>query len=702
LKYLIFYILLILPLTVLSQSTGWCIRGIVLDSEEGLPVSSAHITSIDGKIGTVSDVKGHFELCGLTSDTASVFIGHTAFERQRITVAKAQNAQLIVKLLLKVYSTQEVQIQGRKNEIVRNYIPGKLSLKKDDILNLPAFMGSPDVLRGLQLLPGMQSVSEGNSGIYVRGGSPGQNYVLFDDMELMNPTHLMGMYSVFNPLLTNRVDFYKGNAPVHLSSRLSSSIIVNTYDQRPDSSNWAGNIGNIITNLTYNGQTSNKKWYFSSGIRRSYLDVLKYMARPLIKDDNNYFEQNAYTFYDWNGKLRYHNVRNSVQLSWYLGQDDFQMDNPRSHLQSHSKWGNRGLSLLWKKSIHPDLVMENSIAYASYFSNFGADVPDGRMRFETDYRQINAKSFYSLSREKHLIRWGLNLTVYDVVPQNIEVSNYSSEEVIVDEYQSAASKLFFSDHVQFNDSWSVYGGAALNVYRLLNTERDEQSLANKSAFQLVPNVTLTLNYNRSTNNSYKWSYAYNSQNIHLASIASIPLPSDIWMPATPQLPIEKSHQITFGYFKSYPAKNLQWGVEGYGKYMDNQLLIKLNTNQGEVESFEDNFYRGQGLAYGSEVYINKDTRPLSYTVSYTLGWVQQQYDEINGGKWHDAKYDRRHDLNIQAVYKLNERMDLGAVFIYATGNKATLPTGRYWLMGNIANDYAVSYTHLTLPTTPYV
>ncbi|WP_439185193.1 TonB-dependent receptor [Carboxylicivirga taeanensis] len=687
-KYLFLYSFLLLPIVALAQQSDWCIKGVVVDREDGLPVPAAHITALDGKIGTVSDVEGRFELCGLMEGTVGLSVGHTAFEQQVLKVDTKSTAQLIIKLRLKIYSTAEVEVKGQQNTIVKQYIPGKLSLKKDDILNLPAFLGSPDVLRGLQLLPGMQSVSEGNSGIYVRGGSPGHNYVLFDNIELMNPTHLMGMYSVFNPLLTNRVEFFKGNAPVHQSSRLASSIIVHTYQQKPDSSNWAGNIGNIITNLTYNGQSANKKWYLSTGIRRSYLDVLKYIAQPFLSEEDNYFEQNAYTFYDWNGKLRYHSGRNSLQLSWYMGQDDFQMDNAKNSLQSESKWGNQGASLVWKNSLQPHLLMENTLAYSAYFSNFGAEVPDGRMRFETDYEQISVKSTFSLSRENHLLRWGCGVTLYDVVPQNIELSNFNTAEVIVDDYRSTSAKIFISDQAQLSDHWSVYGGVALNLYRMLHAGRAENSLATDKAVQVVPNVTFSINYDPYVNSSYKASYAYNSQNIHLASIASIPLPSDVWMPATAALPMETSHQLTVGYFKSYPDKQMQWGVEAYGKYMDNQLLLKLNTNQDEVESFEDNFYKGQGIAYGSEVYINKEAQPFSYTLSYTLGWVQQQYDGINAGKWHDAKYDRRHDLNIQTVYRCNKRIDFGAVFIFATGNKATLPTGRYWMMGNIANDYA--------------
>ncbi|MBR8538289.1 TonB-dependent receptor [Carboxylicivirga sediminis] len=686
-KHLFLLIFLLLLTNVFAQPTAWCIKGGVFD-EADIPVPSVHITTLDGKKGTVSDAEGRFELCGLAGDSVILLIGHTAFERQRLVVYKDRNKELEIYLTLKTYSTKEVQIKGQQNAIVSNYIPGKLSLKKKDILNLPAFMGSPDVLRGLQLLPGMQSVSEGNSGIYVRGGSPGQNYVLFDGIELMNPTHLMGIYSVFNPLLTEHVDFYKGNAPIHLSSRLASSIIVDTYHQKIDSSNWAGNIGNIITNLTYNGQSANNKWYFATGIRRSYLDVLGYMARPFLSDEENYFEQNAYTFYDWNGKVSYQSGRNQVQLTWYVGQDDFQMDNPKHQLESHSKWGNWGTAMQWKHTIQLGFMMEHTISYSSYFSNFGASIPDGTMHFDTDYSQVKLQSGFSMVADKHFLRWGSDFTFYNIIPQQLEVSNISSADAVIDEYKSLAIRPYISDYYTFSDSWSLYAGLGFNAYKLMHSGRNGKTTRKDNGVQMAPNIILTLNYNRSRHASYKWSYAYTTQDIHLASVASIPLPSDIWMPASEALPLEASHQLTAGYFKSYTDKKLQWGIELYGKYMHHQLLVKLNQNQSETERFEDNFYLGQGLGYGSELYLSSSDEKLSYTLSYTLGWVHQQFDDINSGRWHDAKYDRRHDLNLQASYKLNKRLDLGAVFIFATGNKATLPTGRYWLMGEIASDYS--------------
>jgi len=674
--------------TVNAQSDAWCLTGQVIDKDRGEAIPAVHITIADGRKGCVSDVNGKFSLCGITQDTIRITVGHTAFENKQLTVSKLQAKDLIVRLNFKVYSTKEVQIKGASTSIVKSYIPGKLTLKKAEILAVPAFMGSPDVLRGLQLLPGMQSVSEGNSGIYVRGGSPGQNYVLFDDIELMNPTHLMGVYSVFNPLLTDKVEFYKGNAPIHQSSRLASSIIVSTRNNKEDESNWAGNIGNIVTNLTYNGLSKNKKWYFSTGIRRSYLDVLSYMAKPFLKDDENYFEQNNYTFYDWNGKLRYRSGKNTLALTWYLGQDDFQMESKKNAITSFSQWGNQGMALSWKHLIKPSLSMKNNVDYSGYNSDFGANTAEGNMRFKTDFQQIRFRNDFTYEHDQHLMRWGGELIRYHITPQNIEVSEFESSQMKLNNYTSLAVKLYYSNHYQINERWSVYGAVALNYYQLRTTETEEGTIAEADQGIWTPNGTASLNYHPTKASSFKASYAYNSQNIHLASIASIPLPSDVWMPSTANLPPEQGHQMTMGYFKSWPEKQVQFGVEGYAKVMDNQLLLKVNVDQVEVESFEDNFLKGEGRAYGSEFYFKKQAGKVNYTLGYTLGWTQQRFSAINNGHWHDAKYDRRHDLNALATYQLNKRIDFGAVFIFASGNKATLPTGRYWLMGSIANDYA--------------
>lgn len=691
-KFVAFTSLLLFFVSLVAQNKTWCISGTITNTQNQSPIPAVHVSTSDLKTGTISDETGHFQLCHLSTDTVEILIFHTSFEKQLITILRKDNKELNIELVTKAYQTDEVTVTGRGSAIVKNYIPGKLTLKKSDIISAPAILGTPDVVRSLQLMPGIQSVNEGNQGIYVRGGSPGQNYILFDDIVLMNPSHLMGIYSVFNPLLTDQVEFFKGNAPIHLSGRLASSIIVSTRHQKEPDYNWAGNLGNISTNLTYNGQSKNGKWYFASGIRRSYIDAIKYLAKPFLNEEENYFAKNDYNFYDFNGKIRYRSGRHTLSLAWYKGQDRFLFRN--KGINSESKWGNEGASLLWQLYLSPSLVMKNSIGYTGYSSLFSADFEAEHLQFKTDYKHYKFNNEFILNTNDHLIRWGLSSTRYRVAPQDLDVSVFSDVRTAYNRFNSIASKIHVSDHYQLSDKWSIYAGTALEHYALLGPYSYEKTDETETVGQgdivdqkLLVNAVVSLSYFPSASTSIKGSYAYGSQNMHLASIASIPLPSDIWTPSTRLLPPEQGHQVTLGYFREVASANLEYGIEAYGKKMENQLLLKVNVNHEDIQNFEDNFFAGEGYAFGAEFYLKGEKGPLRSTLSYTLGWARQRFPSVNDGEWFDAQHDRRHDLNVLCTYQLNDKWDMGAVFIFATGNKATLPTGRYWLMGNIANDY---------------
>ena len=691
-RYLLFFVLLFFVSTHgVAQNNEWCISGVILDSESKQPIASVHVALADMAQGCVSDGYGKFKLCCSTKDSVLLQFFHTSYNQYRKIIESDSSNNIKIYLTTQKYQTEEVIIKSNSSSMVKGIIPGKIELKQKEILLTPAILGAPDLVRTLQLLPGIQSVNEGNSGIYVRGGSPGHNYIVFDDIELMNPSHLMGIYSVFNPLLVDKVDFYKGNAPIHQSSRLASSIIVKTKNKGDQSYNWAGNIGNISSNITYNGTSKNKKWYTNIGFRRSYLEVIQTLAKPLMSDEINYFESNHFNFHDFNGKIRYKSGANTLALSWYKGKDDFEFSNPNGDVDLNNQWGNEGISLVWNHMFMPNLSMKNTVSYSGYLSSLKIDFMDQNLKFDTDYKHLQFKSDFTLQKNKHLIRWGSHLTHRYISPQDIDISLNTNTRNSFNSYEHLMAKLLASNHFTYSEKLEFYVGAAVEYYSQLDKEMDynvDMALNNKlDKDEIFLNGVFTVNYKLSPNTSIKGSYSYISQNIHLTSVASIPLPSDIWMPATQNVPAEQGHQFTLGYFKELSKYGIEYGIEGYGKLLENQVMMKVNVDDEETKSFEDSFFGGKGKAFGSEIYIKKTGDKLNANISYTLGWVRQKFKEINEGKWHDAKYDRRHDLNVLCSYKLNSRIELGGVFIFATGNKATLPTGRYWLMGNVANDY---------------
>ncbi len=686
-----FILLLLLSIDLYSQRDKIEITGIISDEESGQNIPFVHVFIKNLNTGTTTDENGKFSIRIPFSDSIEIQLFHTAYEQKIIFIKPPNVYNTKVYLKPKIYETDEIKVQGKNSSITKEIIPGKLQLQQKDILLTPTLLGEPDLIRTLKLLPGIQSVNEGNSGIYVRGGSPGQNYITFDEIELMNPSHLMGIYSVFNPFLVDHVDFYKGNAPIQFSSRLASSIIVKTFNHKTDSTNWYGNIGNLSSNISYQGKSKNQKWYTNIGLRRSYLEGIQWVADKLITDQNNYFTKNHFAFYDFNGKIKYSTPKSTITLAWYKGRDDFDYSNSERIIQMNNKWGNEGASLSWNYICNSGLSIHNSLSYSKYFSSLHIFFAEQDLNFDTNYQHMKHKIEFSTEKKSHLLRFGIHSTYRNTSPQNLDLDLNTSTGTTFYTYKHFTSKLFMSDEYKLTNNIKLYVGGSVQYYKTLDinhssTENpDESSELNYT--DLLANLVFTFNYKLSPTSSIKGSFSHTEQDIHLASVASIPLPSDIWMPATESLPQEKGEQYTLGLFGEKHNGSIQYGLEAYAKHLHNQLVYNVNYQSTETSSFESNFFHGEARAYGVEVFLKKTSQKFNTNISYTLGWAQQRFNDINNGIWHDAKYDRRHDLNILCNYILNKKIDFGLVFIFATGNKTTLPVGRYWMMGDIANVY---------------
>ncbi len=682
--------LLQLSVCTVAQNEGSILKGYVYDNTQKEAIPNVHVMISETQNGTITDSNGHFELLYNRAEYVKLIFFHTSFEIDTVLVNAAKSEELEVYLNEKQYLKKEITIKANQQSFVKGIIPGKITLKQAEVLSTPTLFGEPDLVRTLQLLPGIQSVNEGNSGIYVRGGSPGQNYVVFDGIELMNPSHLMGIYSVFNPFLVDNVSFYKGNAPMRYSSRLASSIIVNSFDQKQGDYNWALNIGNINSNISYQANSKNKKWFTSMGYRRSYIEGIQAVAGLFIDDKDNYFTANTFNFYDFNGKIKYKDAGLDLTLTWYKGGDVFSYEKAGNQIDIGNDWGNEGISLQLKSMINTSLLMNTNLSYSGYSSDLKLGIVDQDLSFKTDYGQFKVNTEFLYQIQQHSVRFGANVSRRTIMPQNLDIALNSNTDKLNSEYMHQIYEGFVSDEFRLFPRLEVYLGYSGQLYDLVDKNTsgfsgDEVTTPDKLKFHHKGMVSL--NYELQNNGAIKASLNYLTQNIHLTSIASIPLPSDVWMPATDKVRAEESTQITLGYFKSNDSNNFEYGIEGYGRMQHNQLVLNLNVKGEEIDDFEDSFFVGESVAYGTELYIKKTSDKFNTNLSYTLGWVKQRFDELNNGKWHDAKYDRRHDVNLLCSYNINDRIDLGAIFILATGNKATLPVGRYWMMGNIANDY---------------
>lgn len=682
--FLLIVLGLIRCLSLYSITDTWQIAGTLIDKATDNPIAFAHIKLASGSIVT-SDTLGQFQIDQLQPDSVLLTITHTSYVTLQTVIYKQTLQRTTLQLTQKQFQTEEVKVTAQTPTLAQRDQTGIHTINQKDILKTPQFMGEADVLQTLKQLPGIQTANDGNSAIYIRGGTAGQNYVELDGIELLNPSHVMGIFSVFNPLLTHSVDIYKGTTPIHLNSRQSASILVKSPNN-PTQTHWNCNIGNVASNLTYNGLSANGKWYWHAGVRRSFTETFESVGALLLSDEENYFKQHKYRFYDCNAKLRYAGVNNSLELNFYKGSDKFDIN--RTNLSSLVSWGNMGASLLYQTHLGANLWLNSTLNYSEYSSNFSAYMPSGYIALSSEYNHLRSNISFLWHTQNHMLRWGFKATRYSFLPQKLNLSLFGAANNVNYKYHSFNGTLFFSDAITLTDKWTVYAGAELGYYDLFNIEQAQSATTTyptTNQYHISPQTSIT--YKPKPNLTVKAAYNFNKQFLHYATIAAIPIPSDIWMPATNNLNPEYGHQASVGIFKDLPKINGEVGLDIYGKRTYNQLILTVNTNNKEVNTFDDNFNIGEGYAYGCELFFKGKIHNLSSQISYTLAKVKQRYESLNHSDWFDAVHDRRHDLSITLSYPINKRIELNSAFTYATGNKATLPTGRYWMIGQIANDY---------------
>jgi len=585
---------------------------------------------------------------------------------------------------------KEVRVEDESQLRFRSTFAGSDLLKAKDIRSIPSFLGEKDVLRALRLLPGIQSVSEGNSGVYVRGGSAGHNLFLLDEMEILNPNHLMGLFSVFNPLSVGSLEVYKGNAPVQLQGRLASTVLVNSAEPDEKNSGLEFNLGTISSTLSLIRKSKDGRLSLVVGYRRSYLEALGMLASPFLKDENNYFRNNQYFFEDFNGKIGYHlNAKTNLSLSWYTGQDNFHFRDEVLQYNATTDWGNQSILLKLDRTLGAQQTFHSSIGYTNTHSGLSGQMLENSLNFSSYIEQYQWKNRLEIRRENHLIQSGVELFLQESTPVKMSMSYRSDTALQHHRFSNAGLVVFLGDHFKSPSGKTLwYGGlratanASLGPYSYGTTIVASDKIA-KIWWNVSP--VLSVSHFPQSGRSIKASFSMNEQNIHLSSLSSIPLPFDLWVPSTPRLQPETADQLTLGYYVSNDVLN--WSVEGYVKQMHHQQLFNVITDNTFSQGFEDQFLAGKGFSYGVDLTADKSWGIYSAKVRYSYARSFRSFPEVMDGEWFNDKYDRPHDFNLQFTAKPNETWDFSLLWTYASGCNLTLPSGRWWMSGMIMNDY---------------
>ena len=697
--------------TAIGQT--YTISGSVTDSASGETLIGAAVMDLRSGKGALTNDQGRFSLT-LKSDSVRLRVTYVGYQPIFEDLVLKSNQKRTFRMHSSV-ELKTVVVTSERVDNARSSQMSAISVPIEQLKSVPVLFGEADLVKALQLLPGVQSGSEGNSGFYVRGGGPDENLFLLDGVPLYNVSHMGGFFSAFNTDAVKNVTLYKGSFPARFSGRLSSVLDVTTNNGNDKQLHGSGSIGFISAKLNLEGPLKSERTTFSLSGRRTYADFL---LQPLVKrlaDRRQYKLRAGYYFYDVNGKLTHRfSDRSRLFASYYMGSDviytrirTLATDVQEQYLNFDTRWGNIVASARWNYELTPKLFMNITGAYTRYSNNVGVayetetlatdDADSQTSEFQMDY--LSKINDYSLRADfdftpnpDHLVKFGSSFIHHLFQPEvaSAHLNAYSAEVMnssfVIDTSVHSGSIRAEEITAYAEDDWSISESVKVNYGLNLSGF----SVENRFYPTLQPRLSGRVMLREGL--SLKAGYAYMTQFMHLLSTTSVSMPTDLWVPVTADIAPMRAHQVAAGLFYEISAIG-DFSVEGYYKQMHNLLEYKDGaTFWGSSESWEDKVVMGDGWAYGVELLMQRNFGNLTGWIGYTWSRTMRLFDrpgqELNDGNPFPAKYDRRHDLSIVLSYKINDRIDLSATWVYSTGNAATLSLQEYAQAQETANEYA--------------
>ncbi len=699
-RIILFFVLLTVSAICFAQR--FTISGYIEDKASGEKLYSANIYDLKTSQGSISNEYGFFSL-SLKSDSVDLVVSYIGYTAYNVKFFLDRDVQLSIKLD-PVIQLAEVVITDRKaDQVVKDVQMSIIEMPVNQIKKLPVFMGEADVMKTLQLMPGVQSGSEGSSGLYVRGGGPDQNLILLDGVPVYNADHLFGFFSVFNPDAISNVSLIKGGFPAPYGGRLSSVVDIRLKEGNMRKFTGEASIGTVASKFVFEGPIFKDKTSFIISARRTYIDVL---AAPVIAAINRAAGSSSqlragYFFYDANIKLNHtFSPKDRVFVSAYLGRDKAYVNDRDEYLYLDTintvrnntglYWGNITTALRWNHVFSKRLFANTTLIYSDYVFDTYMEYSEQRGNRRTasynyDYfsgiTDIGGKlDFNYYPTPKHEIRFGGNYLYHTFKPG---VSTYKQSLDTISLSQTFGNRAIYANeyYAYIDDNISVTGRLKANI----GVHYSGFFLKNKWYDSWQPRVSAR--YLASEKFSIKAAFTQMDQYIHLLTNSTIGLPTDLWLPSTDSIAPQRSYQGAIGFAYNYKDK-WDFQLEGFYKTMNNLIEYKEGASFFDIgEQWESKLEIGNGWSYGVEFLARKNIGKLTGWIGYTLSWSWRQFENLNFGEPFPYKYDRRHDISIVMLYKYSENIDFGATWVYGTGNAITLGVARYEDIGNIFEGY---------------
>ena len=670
------------------------VSGHIKDAETGEDLIGATVYIKQLKSGTTSNVYGFYAL-SLLPGNYTIQYSYIGFDTKEISLQLDKDITQNIELNVNNQQLEEVVITGKAvNENITQTEMSSISMDAKTIRQIPALMGEVDVIKAIQLLPGVQTIAEGSSGFSVRGGSMDQNLIQLDEATVYSASHLMGFFSVFNNDAIKDVKLYKGDIPASSGGRLSSLLDIRTKDGNSKKFSATGGIGTISSRLTLEGPiVKDKVSYLLSG-RRTYADIfLKLSSNPDMRDNTLYF-------YDFNGKVNWQaNENNRFYFSLYNGNDVFK--NPDFKMG----WGNQTATLRWNHLFSNNLFSNFTFVQSNF--NYSLGVPEGEansFEWTAQMKDYGIKGdFVHYLNEKNTIRFGGSAIYHRFHPGKAEgLGEDSFFDVYEVQHNNAVeSGLYVSNEQKIGSSFTLKYGIRFSHFQnvgsatIYNFDENYESVDSSTYksreffspyFGFEPRMGATYILNEVS--SIKASYSRTRQYVHLAQNSTAGTPLDVWFPSTPNVKPQIADQVAVGYFRNFLDNKIEGSVEAYYKYTQNAIDFKDHADMLLNREFEGELRFGEANAYGLEFLAKYNINKFSGWVGYTLSRTEKKIVGINNNKTYLAGHDKPHDLSIVFNYNPSKRISIGATWVYQTGSAVTFPTGKFEFGGKYVPIYS--------------
>jgi len=681
LKPLLLTLIFIISVFVDAFGQQFSLHGTVSDAINGETLIGVNIRVDQQALGVSTNSYGYYVL-SLAKGEYRIKISAVGYQTQTKVIKLGQNTKLDIQME-RQKQLDSVEIQAfSMDDHIKNPQMGLNRLDVKTFRDIPVLFGERDVLKTMQLLPGVLSVGEGNSGFLVRGGTTDQNLILLDEAMVYNASHLLGFFSIFNSDAIKEVNLYKGEIPAQYGGRLASVLDVQLLEGNREQFGVEGGIGLIASRIKVDGPIKKGRGSFMLSGRRTYADLF---LKLLPESDAN---KSKLYFYDLNLKANYQfNANNRLYISGYLGKDalgyadDFRFD-----------WGNTTGTVRWNHLFGPKFFSNTALIYSDFNYHIGVFTENNDIRIASKIQQMNLKQDFSyFNSRQHIFRFGIQILRQQVAPTAIEASDASDiNTVSIEKRQGIELATYFSDDWHTSSRLRFIYGLRLHAFALLGPgtfrEYDEQgeitALRNydqgtfvKTYFNLEPRFSANLMLNEQS--SLKASYNRNTQILHQLSNSTASLPTDVWMLSSPNIEPQIADQGALGYYRNIKQGQYEFSAEVYYKSMQNQIDYRNGADLLVNENIEAELVYGQGRAYGLELYFRKKYGVFKGWISYTLSRSRRQFDAINEGRWFASRQDRLHDLALVGFLKLSPTWSFSGTFVYNTGSAVTFPSGKY-------------------------